>query len=88
MTTPPFEDRAPADDRITAYDERHFVTYLRLLDADIEGADWREAVSIVFGLEVDADPERAHAVHDSHLKRARWMTEYGYRQLLLKARNQ
>jgi hypothetical protein len=49
MTTPPFEDRAPADDRITAYDERHFVTYLRILDADEEGADWREAAQIIFG---------------------------------------
>lgn len=48
MTTPPFEHRAPADDRITAYDERHFITYLRILDAAEEGADWREVVRIVF----------------------------------------
>lgn len=88
MTTPPFDDRAPADDRITAYDERHFITYLRLLDADEEGADWREATSIIFGLDAKVDADSARAVHDSHLKRARWMTEQGYRQLLEKARNQ
>jgi hypothetical protein len=88
MTTPPFEDRAPADDRITAYDERHFITYLRLLDATHEGADWREVASIIFGLDVEEDAERARLVHDSHLKRARWMTEQGYRQLLEKSRNQ
>ena len=82
MTTPPFEDRAPADDRITAYDERHFVTYLRILDAADEGADWREVASIVFGLDADAEPDRARQVHDSHLARARWMTQSGYRQLL------
>lgn len=88
MTTPPFKDRAPADDRITAYDERHFVTYLRLLDAADEGADWREVASIIFGLDADAEADRARSVHDSHLKRARWMTEQGYRQLLEKSRNQ
>jgi Uncharacterized conserved protein (DUF2285) len=88
MTTPPFENHAPADDRITAYDERHFVTYLRLLDAANEGADWREVTSIIFGLDAEEDTERARSVHDSHLKRARWMTEHGYRQLLEKSRNQ
>lgn len=88
MMTPPFEDCAPADDRITAYDEHHFVTYLRLLDAAEEGADWREVASIVFGLDVDIDPGRARSVHDSHLERARWMTAKGYRQLLERSRNQ
>lgn len=88
MTTPPFEDCPPANDRITAYDERHFVTYLRLLDADDEGADWREAALIIFELDAVADPDRARLVHYSHLERARWMTTKGYRHLLDKARKQ
>lgn len=82
MTTPPFEDCAPADDRITAYDERHFVTYLRILDADEEGADWREVVQIIFDLDAAVEPDRARLVHDSHLERARWMTTHGYKHLL------
>lgn len=86
MTTPPFENRAPADDRITAYDERHFITYLRILDAAEEGADWREVVRIVFGLDAASEPERARLVHDSHLERARWMASHGYRHLLDKSR--
>ncbi|WP_120221791.1 DNA -binding domain-containing protein [Sphingopyxis sp. FD7] len=86
MTTPPFEDRAPADDHITAYDERHFVTYLRILDAADEGADWREVAGIVFGLDADAEPDRARQVHDNHLARARWMTAHGYKHLLDKSR--
>lgn len=86
MTTPPFEDRAPADDRITAYDERHFVTYLRILDAAEESADWREVAGVVFGLDAAIEPDRARLVHDSHLARARWMTEQGYRHLLEKTR--
>jgi hypothetical protein len=87
MTTPPFEDRAPADDSITAYDERHFITYLRLLDAANEGADWREVAELVFGLDPEAAPDHAQMIHDSHLRRARWMTEHGYRKLLVKAQN-
>jgi hypothetical protein len=82
MTVPAFEDRPPEGLRITPYDERHLATYLRLLDADAEGADWREVVMVLFGLDADRDPERAKTVHDSHLARARWMTETGYRYLV------
>ena len=82
MSVPPFEDRPPESQKLTAYDERHLVTYLRLLDAADEGADWREIVAIIFGLDPEREPERARTVHDSHLARARWMTEFGYRDLL------
>ncbi|KHJ53852.1 hypothetical protein LA66_14750 [Aureimonas altamirensis] len=82
MADPAFEDSPPQTDRVNSYDERHFATYLRLLDADEEGADWREVARIVFGLDVEADPERARRIHDSHLARARWMTETGYLHLL------
>ena len=58
MTTSPFEDVPPADEHITAYDERHFNTYLRILDASEESADWREVAAIVFGLEPVAEPAR------------------------------
>ena len=87
MTTPSFDDSPPESDQVTAYDERHFVTYLRLLDAAAESADWREAVQIVFALDPEKEPERARLVHDSHLARARWMTEKGYRDLLRASRN-
>jgi hypothetical protein len=56
--------------------------YLRLLDAATDGADWREAVHILFGLDPECDPDRARRVHDTHLARARWMTTHGYRELV------
>lgn len=77
-----FEVRPPDPPHLTGYDEAHLTDYLRLLDADDEGADWREAVSVIFGVDPAVDPERARAVHDSHLARARWMTEVGYVYLL------
>ncbi len=82
MAADAFEETPPQSERLTGYDEAHLTTYLRLLDAEEEGADWREVARIVFGLDVDADPDRAKRVHDSHLVRARWMTEAGYRQIL------
>jgi len=77
-----FEDSPPLTERVNSYDEAHLATYLRLLDAAEEGADWREVARIVFGLDVEADPERAKRIHDSHLARARWMTETGFAHLL------
>ena len=44
---PDVEDEAPTGPDITIYDEEHFVTYLRLLDADAEGASWTEVAQIV-----------------------------------------
>lgn len=82
MSKPAFEDSPPLTDRVNAYDEAHLATYLRLLDAAEEGADWREVAEIVFGLDVSAGPERARRIHDSHLARARWMADIGYSQLL------
>jgi hypothetical protein len=43
MTQPtPVADVAPIEPFLTGYDMDHLVTYLRLLDADADGADWRE----------------------------------------------
>jgi hypothetical protein len=82
MTVPPYETRPPEGESVTSYDESHLVTYLRLLDADAEGADWREAVLVIFGIDPALEPDRAWSVHASHLARARWMTRSGYRDLL------
>lgn len=82
MNIPLFEDRPPPTERMNAYDERHLATYLRMLMAEEEGADWREVVLVMFGLDPSREPERAKTVYDSHMARARWMTEAGYRHLL------
>ncbi len=67
-------DVAPAEPLLTPYDHEHAVTYIRMLDADAEGADWREVSRIVLHIDPDRD--------ESHLARAKWMTREGYRQLL------
>ena len=44
---PSVADEVPWSDNITPYDDQHTITYLRLLDADAEGADWQEVARIV-----------------------------------------
>jgi type VI secretion system activator RovC-like protein len=86
MKTPPLDpdvaDVAPTDPTLTVYDQEHLVTYLRLLDAETEGADWCEVARIVLHVEPDREPQRARLAYDSHLARAKWMTAHGYRHLL------
>ncbi|WP_340266132.1 DNA -binding domain-containing protein [Sphingobium mellinum] len=77
-----FEDRVPESAQLTAYDQSHLADYLRLLDADTEGADWRDAAAVIFGIDATTEPDRAKTMHESHLARARWMTEIGYAHLL------
>jgi hypothetical protein len=86
MQKPPLDpdvaDTAPSDSVLTVYDEEHLITYLRLLDADAEGADWREVARIVLHLDPEHESDRSRRAFDSHLSRAKWMTEHGYRHLL------
>ena len=80
MTTT-FLDEPPASTALTEYDRQHVKLYVRLLDAEADGADWREAVEVLFGICPKSEPDRAMQVHDAHLARSHWMTEHGYRQL-------
>ena len=86
MQKPPFDadvaDIAPSDAVLTAYDQEHMITYLRLLDADAEGAAWREVARIVLHRDPEHEPDRTRRAFESHLLRAKWMTEHGYRHLL------
>lgn len=77
---PDVADEVPWSETITDYDRGHMVTYLRLLDAERDGAAWEEAARLVLG----CDPAASSARHcwESHLQRARWMTTTGYKNLL------
>jgi len=73
---------APGEPFLTSYDMDHLVTYLRLLDADADGARLARGIKDSLSLDVEKDPDRANRVWQSHLTRAKWMTETGYRHLL------
>jgi hypothetical protein len=67
---------------LNVFGTHNLITYLRLLDADAEGADWRDVVRMVLHIDPDQGADRARRAFDSHLTRAKWMTAVGYRHLL------
>lgn len=79
---PPIADEVPWSDTITEYDESHYIVYLRLLDAKADGASSDEMAQLVLGIDPAPEPARAAKAVSSHLRRAQWMTEKGYRHLL------
>jgi hypothetical protein len=79
---PPVADIAPDAAVLTGYDEEHLVTYLRLLDADSDGANWQEVARLVLHIDPAREAARARHAWKSHLARAKWMITHGYTQLL------
>jgi Uncharacterized conserved protein (DUF2285) len=82
MSNTELQDQPPPSDALTDYDRAHLKLYMRLLDAAAAGADWQEAAPVLFGIDLEVESGRAEAVYKSHLARAKWMTDHGYRQLL------
>lgn len=76
------DDEAPTAATITGYDERHLITYLRLLDAAAQNVPWRQVARDVLRRDPSRKSSSAKRCWESHLARARWMSEHGYRQLL------
>jgi hypothetical protein len=66
---PDVSDTAPFDPALAVYDEEHLITYLRLLDADAEGADWREVARIVPHIDPQHESDRARRAVYSRLSR-------------------
>jgi hypothetical protein len=86
MRQPPLDpdaaDEAPVADMLTLYDQEHLVTYIRLLDAELARVDWKEAARTILHIDPDRELARARFSWESHMRRAYWMTEEGYRHLL------
>ena len=82
---PVIADEAPVVQELTDYDHRLFICYMRLLDAEADGVDWREVVRVVLKIDPDKEYARAKLAYDTHMERARWITEHGYRHLLEEA---
>ena len=75
-------DEVPWSDGLTDYDHTHLSIYARLLDAEADGAAQNEIARIVLAIDPATEPDRARRCLASHLTRARWMSEHGYRHLL------
>jgi hypothetical protein len=79
---PDCADEAPHADTLTPYDREHLVTYIRLLGAEADQADWTEVTRIILHIDPSREPARARRAWDIHLARAEWLTTHGYMHLL------
>jgi hypothetical protein len=63
MKTPPIDphvaDVAPTEAALADYDKQHMITYMRVFDADQQGADWRDVCRIVLRIDPDTEADRA-----------------------------
>jgi hypothetical protein len=75
-------DEVPWSDHVTDYDRAHFDEYLRLLDAEADGASLETKARFILRIDPDKEPDRARKAVESHSRRAEWMTEIGYKDLL------
>ena len=82
---PEVNDVAPSGNIVTTYDEQHYVTYLRLLDANCDGADWRAVARIVLHRDPVTEETRSRHCWETHLARAQWLSKAGYRHILEQA---
>lgn len=85
MTGPGLRARAPQGEPLTDYDRDHVALYLRLLDAEEAGADWREVAKLLFNVDPAVDRAGAELMHATHLARARWLRDGAYKTLLSKS---
>jgi hypothetical protein len=69
-------DEAPQSDAVTGYDRDHASVYAGLLEAEADGADWMEASVTVLRIDPIREPARARRAWESHLSRAKWMSEH------------
>ena len=75
-------DQPPTEPSVADYDRAHLKLYLRLLDADAERAPWEDVSRLLLDIDPTRDRERARLRYETHLARARWMSEQGYLDLL------
>jgi hypothetical protein len=70
-------DLMPPDEPVpTPRDRELATTYLRLLDADADGAPWQEVARVVLGLDPDRDPAAAQIQWAAFLARAQFVRDF------------
>ncbi|MER9362704.1 DUF2285 domain-containing protein [Mesorhizobium sp. M0500] len=78
---PAVADEVPWAESLTAYDDEHFTTYLKLIDACADNASEEEMAQAILGIDPVQEPARAQRAVRSHLARAHWLVIAGYKEL-------
>jgi hypothetical protein len=73
----PTADLAPTDANVTDYDQAHFLTYARVLDAERDGLDWAAGLKSILYRDFGDDVGAGKTCWDSHVARAHWIVKSG-----------
>ena len=78
----PVADEPPVSDQLTDYDALHVIHYVILLDAERDQVAWQDVAREALLMDPAKDPARARRAYETHLARAKWMANSGWRQML------
>jgi hypothetical protein len=80
-------DIAPNELIVTAYDQAHFLTYARVLDAEHDGLDWAAGLKSILYRDFGDDVGAGKTCWDSHVGRAHWIVKSGIAIMLTDAKS-
>ena len=83
----PTADMAPTDAIVTDYDQAHFLTYARVLDAERDGLDWETGLTSILYRNFGYDLDAGKTCWDSHVVRAHWIVKSGIAIMLTDAKS-
>jgi hypothetical protein len=78
----PTANMAPTDAIVTDYDQSHFLTYARVLDAERDGLDWKAGLTTILHRDFGNDLTAGKTCWDSHVARAHWIVKSGIAKFL------
>ena len=78
----PVADEPPTSDQLTDYDALHVIHYVILLDAERYQVAWQDVAREALLIDPAKDPARARRAYETHLARAKWMANSGWKQML------
>ena len=78
----PVADEPPASDQLTDYDALHVIHYIILLDAERDRVAWEDVAREALLIDPAKEPARARHAFETHLARAKWMANSGWKQML------
>jgi hypothetical protein len=78
----PTANMAPTDAIVTDYDQAHFLTYARVLDAERDGLEWKTGLTTILDRDFGDNFAAGTTCWDSHVARAHWIIKSGIAILL------
>ena len=78
----PIADEPPNSEQLTEYDALHVIHYIILIDAERDQVAWQDVAREALLIDPAREPARARHAYETHLARAKWMANSGWKEML------